>query len=73
MGFPFDHPLAPSLVESYPPITLVLVCLAANNVFIINNDQNITFLGHIGLLIIVWALTPLNILTIHYVNWGFKT
>jgi hypothetical protein len=42
-------------------------------VFIINNDQNITFLGHTGPLIIVWALRPLNIVTIHYLKWGFKT
>jgi hypothetical protein len=42
-------------------------------VFIINNDQNITFLGHIGPLIIVWALKPLIIVTIHYLKWGFKT
>jgi hypothetical protein len=49
-------PQAPSLVESYPAITLVLVHLAANDVFIINNDQNITFLGYIIFLIIVWAL-----------------
>jgi hypothetical protein len=33
-------------VESYPPITLFLVRLAASDVFIINNDQNITFIGH---------------------------
>ena len=32
-------PQAPSLVESYPPITLVLICLVANNVFIINYDR----------------------------------
>jgi hypothetical protein len=42
-------------------------------VFIINNDQNITFLGHTGHLIIVWELMPLNIVTIHYLKWGFKT
>jgi hypothetical protein len=47
--------------------------LAANDVCIINNDQNITFLGHTGLLIIVWALWPLNNVTIHYLKWGFKT
>ena len=66
-------PQAPSLVESYPPITLVLVHPVANDVFIINNDQNITFLGHTGPLIIVWALRPLSIITIHYLKCGFKT
>jgi hypothetical protein len=60
-------------VESYPPITLVLVHIATNNVFIINNDQIITFLGHTIPLIIVWALRPLIIVTIHYLKWGFKT
>jgi hypothetical protein len=60
-------------VESWPPITLVLVSLAAIDVFIINNDQNITFLGHTGPLIIVWALRPLNIVKIHYLKWGFET
>jgi hypothetical protein len=35
-------------------------------VFIIINDQNITFLGHTGPLVIVWALRPLSIVTIHY-------
>jgi hypothetical protein len=39
-------------VESYPPITLVLVHLVASRVFIINNDKNITCLGHTGLLTI---------------------
>jgi hypothetical protein len=42
-------------------------------VFIINNDQNITFLGHTGPLIIFWALMPLGIVTIHYFKWGFET
>jgi hypothetical protein len=61
-------------VESYPPITLVLVHLESNDVFIINNDkQNITFIMHIGPLLIVWALRPLSIVTIHYLKWGFKT
>ena len=35
--------------------------------------KNIACLGHTGLLIIVWALWPLNIVTIHYLQWGFKT
>ena len=63
----------PHLWNHSPPITLVLVRLATNDVFIINNDQNITFLGHTGLLIIVWAPQPLSIVTIHYLKWGFKT
>jgi hypothetical protein len=42
-------------------------------VFIINNCQNITFIRHTGLLIIVWALLPLSNVTIHYLKWGFKT
>jgi hypothetical protein len=33
----------------------------------------ITFLGHTGLLIIVWALWPLNSVTIHYLIWGLRT
>jgi hypothetical protein len=48
----YASPQFPSLVESYPPITLVLVHLESNNVFIIHNDQNITFPRHTGLLII---------------------
>jgi hypothetical protein len=35
--------------------------------------ENITCLGHTGLLIIVWAPWPLSIVTIHYLKWGFKT
>jgi hypothetical protein len=35
--------------------------------------KNITCLGHTGLLIIVWAPWPLNIVTIHYLKWGLKT
>ena len=60
-------------MESYPPITLVLVRLAPIDVFIIINDQNITFLGHTGPSLIVWALWPLSIVTIHYLKWGFET
>ena len=60
-------------MESYPFTTLVLVHLVASDVFIINNDQNITFLGHTSPLIIVWALNPLSIVTIHYLKWGFET
>jgi hypothetical protein len=41
-------------------------------VFIINDDRNITFLGHTGPLIIVWALRPLNIVSIHYLKWGVQ-
>jgi hypothetical protein len=60
-------------VESYPPINLVLVRPAYNDVFIINNDKKTTFLGNTDLLIIVWEPWPLNIVTIHYLKWGFKT
>jgi hypothetical protein len=61
-------------MESYPSITLVLVCLATIYVFIIINDQNITFLGHTGPLIIVWALRTLCMVTIHlFENGGSKT
>jgi hypothetical protein len=42
-------------------------------VFIIIYDQNITFPGHIGPLIIVWSLRSLSIVTIHYLKRGFKT
>jgi hypothetical protein len=65
-------PQAPFIVESYPPITLVLIHLASNDVFIINNDKTITCLVHTSLLIIVWEPWPLNIVTIHYLRWGFK-
>jgi hypothetical protein len=41
-------------------------------VFIINDDRNITFIGHTGPLIIVWALGSLNIVTIHYLKWGVQ-
>jgi hypothetical protein len=60
-------------MESWPPITLVLIHIATNDVFIINNDKKITFIGHTGPLIIVWALKPLSIVTIHYLKWGFET
>jgi hypothetical protein len=60
-------------MESYPPITLVLIRLATNDVFIINNDQNITFFGHTSPLIIVWALRPPSIVKIHYFKWGSET
>jgi hypothetical protein len=33
----------------------------------------ITCLGHTGILIIVWALWPHNIVTIDYLKRGFKT
>jgi hypothetical protein len=35
--------------------------------------KNITCLGHTSLLIIFWALWPLNIVIIHYLKWAFKT
>jgi hypothetical protein len=60
-------------VESYPPITLFLVRLETNDVFIINTEQNITFLRNTCLLIIVWELWPLNNVNIHYLIWGLKT
>jgi hypothetical protein len=59
-------------MESYPPITIVLVCLTVSNVFIINNYQNIKFIGYIIPLIIVWALRHLSIVTIHYLKMGVR-
>jgi hypothetical protein len=38
-------PQTPSLLESHCPITLLLVRLASGDVFIINNDQTLHFLG----------------------------
>jgi hypothetical protein len=54
-------------VPRFPPLDPTPLGI---DVFIINNDQNITFLGNNGLLIIVWALWPLIIITIHYLKWG---